>query len=1080
MNNFYSIVLAGALSCVSVSIVAQSEKVSVSGFVYQKTAAGDNDPLPGTIIAVQLPSGKKINGTLAGLDGQFVLNIPVNSTLIFSNMGYVTTKKKVTGTDKKMTIIMDEKNNELAETVVIGYRAQSKADITSAATVIDTKDLPPAPVSNVMEMLQGRVAGLNIQMNNGAPGAAGTYTVRGVSDVSIESSGGQYIMGSSAPLFVVDGIPQEDVGTYDSNGLLSGSGVSPISSVPYEDIATITVLKDAAATAQYGSKGAYGVILITTKRGQSSKPRIDFSMDMKVNLPPRLRDVVVGRAERMQRIQQILQNDTSSYHGYWDVNNNQALSDSLNAYYNNHTDWQGQFYRRTVNQTYNLAVSGGSTKFNYKVNGNYYTENGIIKQTSYDRYGLRTNMGYAPNDKFRLSVSVNATVQKTGNGSGNALAQTGVANGSTASSLLPPPSMYTASSDALGALIVNNDQTGVSYDASLNMDYRLPFNIGWSVTAGYKYSNTELEKFTPSLLDTNNFATLTGSSSNSYRYYGRTSLGYHTQIWLLKMGLTVTAEISSNHSTGNGITLMGIPNDHLWGPLGSYQSSGTAKSSVSDNTISFNVAPSFGIANIKGGADKYVISPTIRPEVNSAYGRGVKWVLNPGLGFRWNFFQEDFFQKLDWKWFDYGDIRVSWGRTVKYRANKYDVWGSYQLGSDTYNGGNSTPIDFGNMPNNNIDPVTTTQWNFGFDLGLFNGRFMMEMNTYYKQVDNNLRSIDLPDHDGFSMVPSTDISIVNYGLEVGLTVKPFRTSKNWDLSCMFNFAINRDVMAKLPNEARQIINSGAKVVNRLGTNTMSNYLFVYKGVYATDTDVPVDPATGKRLRIGSIGGSSVNADDPNYYFKAGDPIWADLNGDYIIDDNDKAIVGNSQPKITGGVAFNVRYKSLSVFTNCSFMMGRDIVNAVLANTFDSYSTPAFTTNTNSTNFDPSWLNSNAALAPISAYNFWTPTNIHADYPNPFDYQHSRVIKPFRADQTLFQEDGSYFKINTVTVSWSLPKKWTKWIGVRNASIRGSINNVYTFSGYSGINPENVNTLGWDTSGGYPNARTFSFGLSIGL
>lgn len=1078
MNRFYTMALVGMMACTTIPTIAQN-KVQVSGYVWQKASAGGNDePLPGVIITVQLPSGKKVNGTLSGLDGKFVLNVPVNSTLTFSNMGYIVQKKKVSGATNKMDVYLEEKTNELDETVVIGYRSQKKADITSAATVVNTKDLPPAPVSNVMEMLQGRVAGLNIQLNNGAPGAAGTYTIRGVSDVSVQESGGQYLMASSSPLFVIDGIPQEDVGTFDSNGLLAGSGVSPISSLPYEDIASITVLKDAAATAQYGSKGAYGVILITTKSGHSSKPQIDFSMDMKVNMPPRLRDVVVGRAERMQRIQQILQNDTSAWHGYWDVNNNAALADSLNPYYNNHTDWQGQFYRKTVNQTYNLAVSGGSNTFNYKVNGNYYTEKGIIKQTSFDRYGIRTNMGYRPNAKFRLGVNVNATVSKTGNGSGNALAQTGVASGSSASSLLPPPSIYSASSSALGALMTDNNTTGVSYDASLNASYQLPFNIMWNLTAGYSYTNTEYQTFRPGLLN-KNLAGLESLSSNSYRYYGRTSLSYNTRLWLLKLGLTVTGEISSNHKTGNKVTLSGLPNDHLWGPVGSYSSSGTASSSVDDNTISFNFAPSIGIANLKGGADKYIISPSIRPELNSAYGRGVKMVVNPGIGFRWNFFEEGFFKKLGWEWFDYGDVRISWGKTVKYAASKYNVWGSYLLGTDTYNGESVIPIDFSNMPNNHIDPVTTTQWNVGLDLGLFNGRFMFEGNAYYKQVDNQLSSVDLADHNGFTKVPSTDVSIVNYGLEVGMTVKPFNTSKDWDMSCMFNFAINRDVMAKLPKEARQIINSKAMVVNKLGTNTMSNYLFIYKGVYATDADVPVDPATGKRLRIGSIGGSSVNANDPNYYFKAGDPIWADLNGDYVIDDNDKAIVGNSQPQITGGLAINVRYKSISIFTNCSFLLRRDIINAVLADNFASYATPTFTDKSYTT-FDPSTLNNNAALVPINAYNFWTPTNIHADYPNPFDYQHAKVIQPFRAEQTLFLEDGSYFKINTITLSWSFPRKWIKWIGIRNASLRMTLNNIYTFSSYSGINPENVNNLGWDKSGGYPNARTFSFGLSVGL
>ena len=530
-----------------------------------------------------------------------------------------------------------------------------------------------------MELLQGRVAGLNVQQNNGAPGSIGTYTIRGISDISIQGVGEgddqQYILGSSAPLFVIDGIPQEDVGDFDANGLLSGSGVSPLSSLPFEDIEDITVLKDAAATAQYGSRGAYGVILIRTKRGNSAKPQIDFSMDMKVNIPPRLRDVLVGRAERMSRIDQILQNDTSRWNGYYDVNGNQALTDSLNPYYNNNTDWQGNYYRRTVNQTYNLSVKGGSTKFNYKINGNYYSEEGIITNTDFNRYGIRTNMGYAPTEKFNLYVGVNATLGITGSGSGNALQQTGVASGASASSLLPPPSIYSASNAALGALMVEQNTTSVSYDANINMNYQLPWNIRWNVTAGYIYNNTENEKFTPGMLNSNQ-AQLYGLSKYSDRLYGRTSLSYSGSTGILKYGLTVTGEISSNRSNGNEIRQTGLVNDYLWGPLGYASSWAEAVTSEEDNTVSFNIAPTIGFKNPTGGKDKYVITPTIRPEANSAYGRGVNGSSIPGVSARWNFDEEKFFKKLNWNWVDYSAIRASWGRVVKYKATKYDVWGT--------------------------------------------------------------------------------------------------------------------------------------------------------------------------------------------------------------------------------------------------------------------------------------------------------------------------------------------------------------------------------------------------------------------
>ncbi len=583
-----------------------------------------------------------------------------------------------------------------------------------------------------------------------------------------------------------------------------------------------------------------------------------------------------------------------------------------------------------------------------------------------------------------------------------------------------------------------------------------------------RYNNTENEKFTPGMLNSNQ-AQLYGLSKYSDRLYGRTSLSYSGSTGILKYGLTVTGEISSNRSNGNEIKQTGLVNDYLWGPLGYASSWAEAVTSEEDNTVSFNIAPTIGFKNLTGGKDKYVITPTIRPEANSAYGRGVKWVVNPGVSVRWNFDEEKFFKKLNWNWVDYSAIRASWGRVVKYKATKYDVWGNYLLGSDTYNGNTVIPIDFENMPNNNIDPITTTQWNVGLDFGLWNNRLSFQGDWYYKQVDNQLSSIELADHNGFDKVPTTEVSLVNYGMELALVVRPFRPKSNWSMDIMTNFTINRDVMTKLPDEARMIINSKAEVVNKLGSNAMSNFLYVYKGVYATDADVPVDPATGLRLRVG---GEGVSSDNPNAYFKAGDPIWADLNGDYVIDEKDKAIVGNSQPRVIGGLSVNLRYKNLALFTSCSFTLRRDIVNQVLANNFASLNDPNIK--------GGDGMYKNAALTPISAYDFWTPTNTHADYPNPYDYQHSSVIKPFRADQTLFLEDGSYFKINAITLSYTLPKKWTNFIRIRHASIRMSLNNLYTFTKYSGINPENVSSIGWDQSGGYPNARTFSMGLTIGL
>lgn len=1052
MRNIVVIIML-LVASVANEIYAQQALITVSGVVKEKE--GEQEPLAG--IAVVATNMKGV-GVSTDANGKFKLQVLPGSTLKFSCVGFKPMTMKVKSAVSNLVVEMEEDSQMLNEVVTIGYVKRHKADVTSAVSVINTEDLTKAPVSNVVELLQGRVAGLDIQLNNGTPGSIGTLSLRGVSDISVQKSGDDYYLNSSNPLFVIDGIPQDDVSEFNSEGLLSGSGVSPLSSVPFEDIADIQVLKDAAATSLYGSRGAYGVILINTKKG-SGAPKVSYSADIKVNTPPRLRDVVAGREERMMRIRQILENDTTSYGGYDRLDMLQALTDSLNPYFNNNTNWQDNFYRTTVNQTHNLAVSGGVEKFDYKINGNYYTEDGILKNTSFDRYGLRTGMGWKPNDRFNLRVSINATLTKQGVGSGNSFSQNGVASGSSASSLLPPPSMYSASSSALSGLMVETDVTSTSYDASVVTEYRLPLNIRWNTTVGLRTSNTETSKFIPALLN-NTKAQNYGVSSNSNSIYVRTGLGYNGRIEIpvlpIDYSLDAGIEYSQRNDNISELTLDGLASDYIHGPFAG-SSSGNSKSGNAEKSFAISVTPSFRLGN-----GRYVINPSIRPEANSVYGRKVKWVVNPGIGLGWNYSSEPFIQ---WEWLNRGSVRATWGRTTKYRATRYDIWGTYPTSNNSYNGSTIYPIDFAFLPNTGLDPVTSTTWNLGTDMMVLNNLLRFDLNLYYKQVDNQLSSTKLADHNAFSEIRTTEVSLVNYGLEFEMGVRPIQ-KKDLSLNVNFNFAIKKDVVAKLPDEARQIINSDASYVNQLGGNALGNYLYIYKGVYATDADVPVDPATGRRLRVG---GNNISADNPNAYFKAGDPIWVDLNGDYIIDEKDKTIIGNSQPLMTGGLSFNVRYKNVSLFTSCSFSLKRDIINKVLADNFKSYNNPAVEIKS---------LANGAALVPISAYNFWTPENREADYPNPYDFTRSSLINPFRADQTLFMEDGSYFKINGITLQFDFPEKWNKFFHIRSASIRANMSNIYTFSKYSGINPESVNSLGWDVSGGYPNARNFSMGINV--
>jgi len=871
------------------------------------------------------------------------------------------------------------------------------------------------------------------------------------------------------PLFVVDGIPQEDVGEFNAAGLLAGSGVSPISMIPVDNIDNIQVLKDAQATAQYGSRGAYGVIVITTKRGNSPTPKIDYNSRVKISTPPRLRDVMVGMTERNSRIQQLLNNDTSRYHGYYDIHANPILSDSLNAYYNNNTDWQNVFMRTTFDHDHNLRFSGGDESFNYNVNGNYYQERGIIRKTGFERYGISMLMEYKPFEKFKIMAQASTNLGLNNKGSGNALGQTGVANGANASSLLPPPSLYTATNDVLGALSTDNQSTTLGYSANIQTTYLLPYNISWNSTFGYTYSTDDTEIFMPGILVANRArsgSTINSYTSSSSHIYIKSSASYSKRVSIFNFGLTLGGEIDMRNNTGNIIDLGGLPNGIL-GPIGQDASVSSGYTSVSNrnNTVAIIITPSFGIGSksFSTGADKYVFNPSIRPELNSAYGSKMKMTINPSFGFKWNFYAEPFMENMDF--LNYGAIRTTWGRVVRYDANIYDVWGSYLLNveGNTYNGEAYTPIDFESMPNSDLKPVTSTSWNLGLDLTMFDRTITFAGDAYYRQVDNQLSNVELADHNSFNSIRSTDVSLVNYGLELAVGVTPFKQSRDFSLNANFVFALNKDVITRLPGEVRQTITNNSQVVNKLGGNALSHYLYVNRGVYAYDEDVPANPATGRRLRIGGD-----NSESELAYFRAGDPIFVDLNGDYIIDERDLTIVGNSQPRMTGGINLSTRYKALSMNINTSFTLRRDIINSSLSERFGYFNNP---TATNAGN--------NGVLVPIGAYNFWTQDNRIAEYPNPYDYTRVNMMTPFRSNQTLFMEDGSYFKINGISIAYALGSKVLGFLGgIERVNITASADNIYTFSKYSGISPESITGLGYDNSSGYPNSRTYTLGLNV--
>lgn len=1046
MKNIYSICVLLACMIWHGEAFAQ---VTISGTVRNEL----NKPISGATIS--LTTTKKGIASTNEV-GAFSVSVPDGSILLVKSLGYEDARITVSSTKKIFNVTLKEVDNLIDEAVVIGYQARKKESLTGSAVVITSEDIRDIPAANFTDLLQGKVAGLNVQLNNGTPGMRGSTTIRGISNINVQGSGDQAFLTPTSPLFVIDGVPVDESSNFEYGFQTSGPGISPIAMIPTEDIENITVLKDAQATALYGSKGAYGVILVTTRRGKSKVPIVQYSTNFFLNTPPNLRSVIGGVEERRMRIWQILGYD-STYHSALElINNTPMLADSLNAYYNNNTNWQSYFYRSTFNQTHNVNISGGDQMFNYKISPSYYNEKGIVENTGFTRYAMMMNMQYMPTTKFKMSAYMNTSLAKNSTGSGNAFGQSGLASSANTSSLLPPPSLFSGSIDALSALQMENDNKTGNLNTQLELQWEPITGIRGTSTFSYVYNLATQDRFLPEALNSN--------KSNFYSFndrkntlYNRNMISY-VKTFAEKHTLSAYAfnELNITNFRADAMDIFGTPNDQITSGI-SYDTrnsrGGTLNNLYETRTLGYagNVSYNFD--------SKYILELTYRLDGTSTTGSANPWSSLPSVGLRWNAKNESFLADVDW--LDFLNFRGTWGKNIVPAGSIYDVYGRYVASSTTYNNQTSVGMDLGVIPNVELLPSTTTQLNGAIEIGLFHDLLSITYENYYKQSDQILREKQIANINAFGNVKTNETSLVNMGHEFQINIRPKFSNTDIKLNIGLNGAINKDYSASLPDDVRQLLITDPTVYKqsilyRLGINSLSNVLLHYNGVYKTDEEVPVNPLTGLRYRAG---GQMADG----RFFRAGDPIWTDLNGDYILDENDYVIVGNSQPIFTGGINLFGQYKNWALTTQLNYTLKRDVLNNAIADKFRNYGDPTAT----------------GALVPISDLDFWVPSDTDADYPNPFDFRRYWMYDPFRYDQTLFQEDGSYLKIASATLSYNFDRAHIKGLlGLTSLRLYFTANNIYTFSKYSGPDAELVSALGRDSSSGYPNRRSYTFGLNV--
>ncbi|WP_214073646.1 SusC/RagA family TonB-linked outer membrane protein [Mucilaginibacter sp. dw_454] len=1058
------------------NLIAQVRKVTVKGTVIDKAT---KEPMAGATISV---GGKGLSQ--ADVDGKFTVVVDDGSTLVFSIVGYTTQSVKLKPGQVLLNVSLDADTRQIDETVIRGYVKRSREETTGASYIVTGKEVQDNPVGNVEQLLQGKVAGLNIQNNTGAPGLRGSVNIRGLSTIQTTGTGDNTFLQPTSPLYIIDGIPltADQASQYGFDQ--QGSGVSPLSLIPQEDIQSMEVLKDATATALYGSRGAYGVILITTVRGKSKIPRVVYTSNYYVSAIPKLRSTLGGDAERQFRIAQI--NQYAVNNDKFILSNTPFLADSLNAFYNNSTNWQAIYYSNQFNTTQNVELDGGDDKFNYKANLKYFSQTGIVENTGFETYSLDMNMQFKPSPKLGFFGAVRTSLGKIKTGSGTGVLQNIVANSVNNSSLNPGPSFLLASSDVLSTLDIRNSAGPKEISVNMNANYELFPGLNLQTSGNYDYTIDNTDKFLPAAANAQ-YAQIDNEYQATSVLYNRNNISYTKSLGSHNLFLNVFDEIYITNFQANYTRIYGSPNDQYEGPTG--YDGGLSTGGGVLNTFTNLKTAALAAAFTYDYKKKYILDLTYRLDGSSANGPADPYTKNPSIGFKWNLYKEDWIADRTSKWLDYADIRLTAGQNIYPVGTLQDIYGKYNP-NGFYNNLPRVGIDFTEIPNPYLKSKNVIQYNLGFDGSFFGGKLDMIFDTYYKAVTNDLFTNNLPNVLGFGTYQSNDASLSDYGYELSLTIRPLRKSSKVNWTIMMNGALNYDVLVKLPAQyngqyiddntttVNPLFISGQYLAKRVGRNSLSNYLFTNQGVYATTADVPVDPVTGIRLR----NSNPLYANQPNLSYQGGDAKLVDYNHDYVIDARDRQVNGNTQPLLTGGVSNTVSYGAFSVNIYTSYTAVRSIINASLAQRLTQLSDPFGVNNAINQNANGGLAN-NASLAravpTATDLRIWQGTgDATAKYANVYNYAHEQYLDNFRAEQTLFQENGSYFKINQVTLSYILPKNFVKRIGLNNIRTYVSGSNLAVFTPYSGPNVENVNALGKDVDGAYPNPRTYTFGFNV--
>lgn len=1019
-----------------------------TGQVGGKVTDEAQQPIVGAIVLVKGTT----RGTTTRADGSFSIQAKPGDVLVFSLLGYAE-KEVAVNTRTHFNVTLEEAANSIDDVVIeIGYGEQSRKDITGTLSMVKMEDLAKAPVVGFDQALQGRMAGVTVSSADGTPGAEMDIVIRGANSLTQ----------SNSPLYVVDGFPIEDFSSAAINSA---------------DIASLTVLKDASATAIYGARGANGVIIIETNKGKEGKPVITYNGTYGFQS-------VAKKMEMMNAAEFVayqIERSPSSVDTY--LNNlDRTMEDYVKM--GQGIDWQDKLFRNAPIHMHNLSVTGGTKQTKYAASLSMASQDGVIIYSGYEKYQGRLSLTQALNKNATLTVNASYTSDKThGQTSSAALSSSNayasylmyrtwafrpvITNISSVDEELFDDYFDGNNSAVMNPILSSKNEDKVTrkqtFISNAKLEYKLHKNLKLSVSGGYssyttlatEFNNSRTYKGYPMLTNTKG---VNGSVMNTSRtdWMNENTLTY-TKNWKNnrhKLNAVAGFTMQGTNQKRFGYSSMHIPNESL-GISGIDDGLPDSMSAL----LTENYLLSWlGRVNYSFRS-RYMFTFSFRADGSSKFSRDHRWGYFPSGAFAWRLGEEKFMRRLTF--INDAKLRVSYGVTGNNRVGDYSIRPSLTL-SDYYSFNNGQPGEAmitSSLGNADLTWESTEQVDAGLDLRLFKNRVSLTVDWYQKITRDLLLNSNLPYSSGYRTVYKNVGKIRNRGLEITLNTVNIKT-KNFEWTSDFNISFNRSrVLALAEGEENYLskvgftgdFNSTYLYLAKVGQPIAQFYGIQWAGVYGYE-DFDQDVAGNYVLKKGvPTNGNDRSAIQP------GDIKYVDQNGDGVVNDQDMVVIGRCEPIHTGGFNNNFTYKNLSLNIFFQWRYGSDVMNA------------------NRIIFEGNYANK--SINQYKSYvDRWTPENTGSK-----NYRvGGRGPSGVYSSKTI--EDGSFLRLKTLQLSYTLPQRFTRKIRLNTVQIFISGQNLWTWTKYTGLDPEvstrnSALTPGFDYSA-YARNRIYTAGVKI--